>query len=1054
MNDAVLELTPAQQDIFLEGKLFGSALNNIGGYQTYRHGVDVDRFARARRILLTKSDAYRLRFQDSGSDCKPFISTELQSDLRLVECSDHVHAREWIQREFERPFDDLATCVFTDALIQFPSGEAWYFAKAHHLIMDGWGFALQMRRLLALYADADTSADSAAGPHSFIDFMYRQAAYRDSPAYQASRVYWLARHSVAQGTLFAPNRLVADAGHVGRSGRLSVDLSGSLIESLRQRGDDAQGNLVAVMYGVLYVYFSRACQRRDIAIAAPVHNRRTAQEKDIIGSFVNINVHRVLAEPDVIFDTLVDQIAAMQRQDYRHSRFPLGDLIRALREVNLGEGGLHEIAFNYQKLDFEVQADGQSTETHYLSHSHERTPLTFVLCDYGAEQTPRLHLDYSSDYLKHDEARAVMDRVLGLMRQVAASGARPLHDYQILTEAEWNEQFVTWQGKRVAQHEPGCIHDLVGAQALKTPDAIAVVCGDASLTYRELDKRAEKLAERLVARGIVPGSLVGICHQRSLNLPVALLAILKSGAAYVPLDPTYPRARLDYILEDAQLTTVIADVAGAELLNLPNDQVVAVDIPEGEETATAIATTALTLTPTTDDVAYVIYTSGSTGRPKGVLIEHRNAVAFIAWSLSQFTREETASVLAATSICFDLSIFEIFVPLASGGRVVLVDNVLSLVGGTPHEISLINTVPSAIRGLLEANAIPASVRCINLAGELLRQDLVDALYEYGVAKVYDLYGPSEDTTYSTCCLRLPHDAPSIGRPIDNTHAYVLDEAGNPLPAGAAGELYLGGAGLARGYLNQPALTCEKFAFNRHAHMRLYRTGDLVRFLDDGRLQYLGRKDGQEKIRGYRVEPGEIEARLLTHPLVSDCAVIGHDANGREGRALAAYVVPVDANVSPDDLIEQLSPFIALKLPAYMVPSAFIVLAALPLTPNGKLDRAALPLPGESEQVHATRIAPRTPVEERLHAIWQQILPHGELGVLDGFFSRGGDSLLLLKLSLSIEAEFGLRVELAPLFNLQTIEQQARWIDQEMALARMLDAVRTTEHVSSSNFVTL
>ncbi|MBB6243704.1 non-ribosomal peptide synthetase [Rhodanobacter sp. MP1X3] len=1049
MNESVLELTPAQQDIFLEGKLFGKTLNNIGGYQVYRHGVDVDRFARARHILLNENDAYRLRFRDTGDYCQPFISVDEPADLRLVDFNEGGQAHSWIQCEFERPLDDPSSCVFEDALIRFPSGEAWYFAKAHHLIMDGWGFALQMRRLLALYAEVGAPTDTQVDRPSFVDFMYSQAGYRASSAYQASRDHWLARHSGAWGRMFMP---LAHDGLAGRSERLTVDLDGALIESLRQRGREALGNLVAVMYGVLYVYFSRACQRRDIAIASPVHNRRTAQNKETIGSFVNVNVQRVLAEPDVTFDALVDQIASTQRQDYRHSRFPLGDLVRASREVAGTDGDLlYEIAFNYQKLDFQLTADGQPTETHYLSHSRERLPLTFVICDYGTAQTPRLHLDYSSDYVRGEEASAIMDRLLGLMRQVGESGARPIDDYKILTDRDWHEQFVAWQGERVPLDYLGCIHELVSAQARRTPEQVAIICGGAALTYRELDERADRLARQLLMRGVVPGSLIGICHARSLDLIVAMLAILKSGAGFVPLDPAYPRARLDYILEDAQLSTVIADAAGAELLNLPKGRVVAVDASVVDETLLGKAPVAAT----TDDVAYVIYTSGSTGQPKGVLIEHRNAVAFIAWSLRQFTREETSSVLAATSTCFDLSIFEIFVPLVSGGRVVLVDNVLSLVGGgVQEEISLINTVPSAIRGLLEAGAIPPSVRCINLAGELLRQDLVDALYEYGVAQVYDLYGPSESTTYSTCCLREYHGEPSIGRPINNTQAYILDEAGNPLPAGAVGELYIGGAGLARGYLNHQTMTREKFAFNQHAKARLYRTGDLVRFLGDGRLQYLGRKDGQEKIRGYRVEPGEIEARIIAHPMVADCAVIGHDVSGREGRTLAAYVVPINATTSPDDLIEQLPAFVALTLPAYMVPSAFIMLAELPLTPNGKLNRRALPPPVASDRLNAMRIASRTPVEEGLYAIWQRILPERDIGVLDSFFASGGDSLLLLKLAMSIEAEFGLRVELAPLFTHQTIEKQARWIDQEMALARVFHTLRATEQASRSSFIAL
>jgi amino acid adenylation domain-containing protein len=543
-----------------------------------------------------------------------------------------------------------------------------------------------------------------------------------------------------------------------------------------------------------------------------------------------------------------------------------------------------------------------------------------------------------------------------------------------------------------------------------------------------------------------------------------MLAVLKSGAAYVPIDPAYPQMRVQYILDDSQLAIVIADAQGSAALGAHKCSVIHTDDFDAEpflrDEPCSNPTTRLTGL-SASDLAYVIYTSGSTGHPKGVLIEHRNAASFVEWALGQFTEDDLSWVLAATSICFDLSLFELFVPLAAGGRVKLVDNVLALRDHDMGNVSLINTVPSAIRSLLEANAIPPSVRCINLAGELLRQELVDALYaQLGSVKIHDLYGPSESTTYSTFSLRTRGGDATIGRPIANTQVYVFDERGHPLPTGMTGELYIGGAGVARGYLNRPTVTAEKFAVNRHTGTRLYRTGDSVRLAADGRLQYIGRKDGQEKIRGHRVEPGEIEACLLEHPLVADCAVMACTPPGQvDGKFLVAYIVEIDPTLGTDaakgDLLAtDLADFLAARLPPYMVPTQFVPLSTLPLTPNGKVDRRALPAPGDATPRKIRYVAPRSDVERRLCALWQTVLKQETVGVNDNFFAHGGDSLLLLKLASAIEGEFDLRVDLPLLFASPSIEMQAQLLAQQLELAHLLRTVNVTEESSSSSFVDL
>jgi amino acid adenylation domain-containing protein len=432
-----------------------------------------------------------------------------------------------------------------------------------------------------------------------------------------------------------------------------------------------------------------------------------------------------------------------------------------------------------------------------------------------------------------------------------------------------------------------------------------------------------------------------------------------------------------------------------------------------------------------ENLAYVIYTSGSTGRPKGVLIEHRNAVAFLAWARKMFRKDDFAGVLASTSICFDLSIFELFAPLISGGRVILVENGLAL-GDVDIELkpTLVNTVPSVMAELLRLKKLPPSIHTVNLAGEPLKPSLVEAIYkETSARRVFDLYGPTETTTYSSYTLRTPGGIPSIGRPIDNTQIYILDSHLNPVPPGVTGELYIGGAGVARGYLNRPELSTEKFVrspFSDTAGTRLYKTGDLAEYLPDGNIRYLGRVDNQIKLRGFRIELGEIEAVLNQHPMVRECVVVGRDDAGSDKR-LAAYVV---APLQSGETANELRMFLKSKLPDFMIPSLFTFMETLPLTPNGKVDRKALPMPDFAQERSAHRyVGPRTAVETRLAEIWTEVIKTSPIGVHDNFFDIGGHSLLAMQVISRTRAAFDIEIPVRQLFDSPTIGEMAQEIEK-------------------------
>jgi amino acid adenylation domain-containing protein len=530
---------------------------------------------------------------------------------------------------------------------------------------------------------------------------------------------------------------------------------------------------------------------------------------------------------------------------------------------------------------------------------------------------------------------------------------------------------------------------------------------------------------------------------RTVEMVVSLLAIMKAGGAYVPIDPNYPKDRQEFMIKDAGVETIVTNEEIMSSLEGLAGRIINV---EGEREAIGeMAVENPGMEIGSQELAYVLFTSGSTGKPKGVEIEHRSVAALVGWAQEVYERKELEGVLFSTSISFDLSVYELFVTLSLGGRVILAENALELPEmENRDEVRLINTVPSAITELLQTGSIPETVRIVNLAGEPLRAELVDRLYEMGtIEKVNDLYGPSEDTTYSTRALREKGGREVIGRPISNTKAYVLDEGQRPVPVGVPGELYLGGDGLARGYLNRPELTAEKFVpdpFADGAGGRLYRTGDLVRYRADGNLEFIGRIDHQVKVRGFRIELREIELVLNKHPEVSESVVVAReDTPGVQ--QLVGYIVPEDVSAQDDrepkvidspeasHLIIRLREHLDKTLPAYMVPNAFVIMEMLPLTPNAKIDRKALPSPERRHlQVSTVFIAPQTPVEIIIADIWSSVLGTSEIGIYDNFFELGGHSLLATKVLARARRAFDLDIPLRSLFDSPTVAKFAERIE--------------------------
>ncbi|QMU70038.1 non-ribosomal peptide synthetase [Streptacidiphilus sp. P02-A3a] len=769
----------------------------------------------------------------------------------------------------------------------------------------------------------------------------------------------------------------------------------------------------AVLQTALHALLHRLTGEDRIAIGTPSANRGRTAWFDVVGYFVNVLPLVSSHRPGTGFARAAADLQLALGTALEHGELPYAGILQAadrstdrcnvlvayqsLRSEHAAD--IARIALEDPRLP--VRVGGLTMLPVPLPRRDNAFDLTMNLADAGAELLG--NVEYRADLFAAADVRQFVGHYLGLLRSALADPARPVADLSLSGTPQSTLPVLAEPAAAGAYDETG-LTGLVDQWVRRTPEATAVTDGHRTLSYRELDLAAGRLAAELVRRGVGVESVVGVLTGRRADTVIALLGVLKAGAAYLPLDPSLPDDRLRWILDRAAAPLVVAAGEAREL-------------PDGLPVVPAEPQPRLPPPPPApvrpDNLAYVLFTSGSTGRPKGVALTHRNAVSFLAWARERFGTELRA-VLAATSFSFDLSVFEVFGPLSSGGTVVLARDVLVLAEGEPQApVTLVNTVPSPLAELLRTGRLPDSVRTVNLAGEPLPRPLAEAVLSHpAVERLMNLYGPTEATTYA-CEAEIRADDPGeppIGRPISGTHAYVLDARLRPVAPGVPGELYLGGPGLARGYLRAPGLTADRFLPDlSRPGQRMYRTGDVVRVDADGVLRYLGRSDDQVKIRGFRIEPEDCAVALRRHPGVAHAAVLPRELPGT-GPALCAWVVPAEGSTLEPDEVRA---FARTQLPAYMVPSAVAVVRRLPRTPNGKLDKRALATPEPPARTGAT--APSGPVERRLLEIFAELLARRDFGVEDSFFDLGGHSLLVARLVSEIRRAFDVALPLRAVF---------------------------------------
>ncbi len=936
---------------------------------------------------------------------------------------------DYLQARGAEPFDLASGPLIRVQLLRIGAEEHVLSVVLHHIVSDGWSMGVMVRELVEVYNAFAARRPVQRPPLAvqYADYASWQRERLASGEMQAQLAYWQAALEGDFSVLELPADRPRPQVQSYRGGRVEVHLPAELTASLRRLAVEGNASLFHVFLASFALLLARYSGRDTLNIGVPVTNRNRLELEGLIGFFVNTLVTRVAVDPLQSFSQLLASVKETALQAQAHKDIPFDVLVEELKpERALGYNPLFQVMYNHlsavgERVSSDSMSGMRATE---VDLAEQTSQFDLSLNTLERSDGVMAVINYACDLFDAPRIQRLGEHWLNLLQAIVSHTGQPLAELPMIGGVERQRMLVEWN--RNAQPYPAeqCVHQLIEDQAARSPDAVALVHGTQELTYAQLNRRANQLARYLREQGVGPEVLVGVALERGLDLVVSLLAIFKAGGAYVPLDPAYPQERLAYMLRDSQARVLLSQ--GSLLERLP-----------GATAAKVVLLDSLALQHYPEEnldtlsmpgnLALTIYTSGSTGLPKGVLLEQRNITALIGWALGHYRQDDLKGVLAATSVCFDLSLWEFFVTLSAGGYAVIAQNALALPLLPARErVRLINTVPSAIKALYDAGHIPASVRIINTAGETLKQALVDQLYALGhVQHVYDLYGPSEDTTYSTCTRREMNGPANIGRPLPNSAGYVLDGTGNPRPIGAAGEMCLAGAGLARGYLGRPALTAEKFLpdpFDTSAQGggRLYRSGDLTRYRDDGVIEFVGRIDHQVKIRGFRVELGEIEQTLLAHATVREAVVI--DIEGPGGRQLVAYLV---AQGEVPDLREHLR----ITLPDYMVPAHLVRLDALPLTPNGKLDRKALPAPDVGVQQRAY-VAPHTELQRQVAAIWAEALEIDRVGLGDNFFELGGHSLLATQVTARLQGQLPFELPLLALFQARDLEHYVQSIDRD------------------------
>jgi amino acid adenylation domain-containing protein len=1025
----VVPLSFAQEQLWFIAQLApGSPVYNIVDVVPIRGRCDAEALRRAMKELVRRHEILRTAF--SSSDRQSFQIVLPTVDLALPELdlsslSEQERERDWtrvVREQGRKPFDLSQAPLLRGTLVHLSDQEHRLLLTTHHIIADEWSMEIIHQEVNQLY-DAFSQGRPSPLPElpiQYADFAYWQRNWLQGEVLERQISYWNEALAGASSILELPADKPRPAVQSFRGATETFQVPEKLLDRLKSLGREEHATLFMILEAGFMALLHRYTGQDDILVGTPISGRTRSETETLIGLFLNTVLLRARFTDRLNFRSLLQQVRERALGAYAHPDLPFAHLVAELApERDSSRTPFLQVMFILHNPEGVSQVS-QASGNRELATGTSKFDLTLVLSETGNRLDGMI--EYSTDLFEADTIRRLCGHYGTVLEAIARDPDQSISRLPLLTEAERQRLLVEWNATAAVFPEKALLHELFAAQVQRAPERIALRVGATALSYAELDTRATRLAQALRARGVGRGQRVGLCLERGADLLAAVLGILKAGAAYVPLDPAFPAERLRFMADDAQLALLVSTTALAGAFGSPRVRQLLLDA-DAESIAAAPATRPPSAADTAQpaDPAYVIYTSGSTGQPKGVVVPHRAVVNFLTSMAREPGLTADDVLVAVTTLSFDIAVLELLLPLTLGATVVMASRDEASDGHAlsallaQHRATVMQATPVTWRLLLAAGWSGSTPFKALVGGEALPKDVADQLLARGV-ELWNLYGPTETTVWSTCA-RITDTANgiTIGQPIANTTVYILDAQQNLCPIGVPGELCIGGAGVALGYWNRPALTAERFIpdpFRSSPGATLYRTGDRARRRHDGRLEHLGRLDDQVKVRGFRIELAEVEANLAEHPGVRQAAVHLWTVKANDVRIVACCVPAKAGALAPISLRKHLRA----RLPEYMIPQHFLLVDEIPLTPNGKVDRRRLPTPVLTESGLGRHEAPSDPVEATIAEIWTKLIePARPIGRLDKFFEMGGHSLLGLQALRQIEDKLGVRLEFRVLF---------------------------------------
>ncbi len=1037
MNREAFPASFAQQRLwFLDQFELGTAAYNLPRVFRISGPLNVDVLTRAFHAVVQRHASLRTVFDSVDGEARQVVLSDLDVEVPIIDLTEtpeeerESEALRLASEEGKKPFDLHEGPLLRTLLVRL-GPETWILVLVmHHIITDGWSISCLFRDVTKCYAAFLENKDPELPelPVEYTEYAQWQREYMSGEVLSQDVEHWKNTLAGAQTLLELATDHPRPAIQTWHGATKGISLDGATLAQLKSMAQNEKSTLFMVSMAAFQALLWRYTHQESILIGTPVAGRNHVEVEDMVGLFVNTLVFRTDFTENLSFRDLIGRVRSFALEAYMHQDVPFEKLVEVLvPQRSLDTPPLFQVMFTFQNIPKQVfEISGLSIKQMSFETGIAKFDLSVEVWE---DSEFHCQFEYNTDLFEPSTIERMLGHFEKLIQAALENPDLPLAQLPILSEQEREQVLVEWNNTRVSYPSNIPLHNFVEDQTERTPDSIALIYETEQLTYSQLNARANQLARRLRKLGVGPDVLVSVCAERSVEMVVALLGIIKAGGAYVPLDPEYPRERLETMQQDAKSSILLTQQRLQNRIPQGARHVILLD--RDGESLHQESTENLPATVSGKNLAYVIYTSGSTGKPKGVPNVHEGIVNRLLWMQDMYRLTADDRVLQKTPYSFDVSVWEFFWPLMTGATLVLARPgghkdpayLVNLIAD--QKITTLHFVPSMLSIFLEVEDLEGcrALRQVFVSGEALPFALQQRFFERLRAELHNLYGPTEaavDVTYWACQPRGKQQIVPIGKPIANTQIYILEPSLQPVPIGVAGELHIGGIGLARGYLNCPELTAEKFIpnpFSSDAGSRLYKTGDLARFLPDGNIEYRGRIDHQVKLRGFRIELGEIESILTKCPGVRQASVIVREDTPGDKR-LVAYFVSAQESIPP---INGLRDFLKEKLPEYMVPSAFVTLKEMPLTSSGKVNRRVLPAPDQADfAAKGEFVAPKDAIESRLVQIWESVLGARPIGVNHNFFELGGHSLLALQVTARIRGAFGVELPVRTVFEAPTI----------------------------------